>query len=50
MNEAAANLITNAAFYPVAKIPEFKYCAVSIRRDGKPAKTQGFGAAEVMLG
>lgn len=48
--EAAANLITNAAFDPVAKIPEFKYCAVSIRRGGKPAKTQGFGAAEVMLG
>ncbi len=48
--EAAANLITNAAFDPVAKIPEFKYCAVSIRRGGTPAKTQGFGAAEAMLG
>ena len=48
--EAAANLITNAAFDPVAKIPEFKYCAVAIRRGGTPAKTQGFGAAEAMLG
>ncbi|GAB3503561.1 formate dehydrogenase subunit alpha [Curvibacter fontanus] len=48
--EAAANLITNAALDPVGKIPEFKYCAVAIRRGGTPAKTQGFGAAEAMLG
>ena len=30
--EAAANLLTNAATDPVGKIPEFKYCAVSVRR------------------
>ncbi len=29
-NEAAANLITNEALDPVAKIPEFKYCAVRL--------------------
>jgi formate dehydrogenase major subunit len=29
--EAAANLLTNAALDPLGKIPEFKYCAVSIR-------------------
>ena len=28
--EAAANLLTNAALDPVGKIPELKYCAVSI--------------------
>ncbi|OUW03732.1 MAG: formate dehydrogenase subunit alpha [Betaproteobacteria bacterium TMED156] len=28
--EAAANLLTNNAIDPVAKIPEFKYCAVKI--------------------
>jgi formate dehydrogenase major subunit len=28
--EAAANLLTNAALDPFAKIPEFKYCAVCI--------------------
>jgi formate dehydrogenase major subunit len=28
--EAAANLLTNAALDPIGKIPEFKYCAVSI--------------------
>jgi len=31
-NEAAANLITNEALDPVAKIPEFKYCAVKLRK------------------
>ncbi len=29
-HEAAANLVTNEALDPVAKIPEFKYCAVRI--------------------
>ncbi|MBT9551140.1 MAG: formate dehydrogenase subunit alpha [Hydrogenophaga sp.] len=33
-SEAAANLLTNAALDPQAKIPEFKYCAVSIRPAG----------------
>jgi formate dehydrogenase major subunit len=28
--EAAANLLTNAALDPVAKIPEFKFCAVRV--------------------
>ena len=48
--EAAANLITNAALDPFGKIPEFKYCAVAIRRGGTPATQQGFGAAQAMLG
>ena len=30
--EAAANVLTNAALDPVAKIPEFKYCAVKISK------------------
>jgi len=29
-NDAAANLLTNEALDPVAKIPEFKYCAVRV--------------------
>ena len=29
-HEAAANLITNEALDPIAKIPEFKFCAVNI--------------------
>jgi len=32
--EAAANLLTNAALDPFGKIPEFKYCAVALRRSG----------------
>jgi len=31
-NEACINLLTNSAFDPIAKIPEYKGCAVKIRR------------------
>jgi formate dehydrogenase major subunit len=41
--EAAANLMTNAALDPFGKIPEFKYCAVAIRRGGQPAVMAGYG-------
>jgi formate dehydrogenase major subunit len=33
--ESAANVLTNPAFDPVAKIPEFKVCAVKIQKMGK---------------
>ncbi|MCJ7800658.1 MAG: formate dehydrogenase subunit alpha, partial [Polaromonas sp.] len=42
--EAAANLMTNAALDPFGKIPEFKYCAVAIRRGGQAAVAAGYGA------
>ena len=35
-NEAAANLITNEALDPFGKIPEFKYCAVKLRKGQRP--------------
>ena len=41
--EAAANLMTNAALDPVGKIPEFKYCAVAVRRGGDVAAVTGYG-------
>ncbi len=41
--EAAANLMTNAALDPFGKIPEFKYCAVAIRRGGQVATVSGYG-------
>ncbi len=41
--EAAANLMTNAALDPFGKIPEFKYCAVAVRRGGVPALRSGYG-------
>jgi formate dehydrogenase major subunit len=40
--EAAANMMTNAALDPVGKIPEFKYCAVSIAKGGKLAMKTGY--------
>lgn len=44
--EAAANLMTNAALDPFGKIPEFKYCAVAIRRGGQPAAISGYGTRQ----
>ena len=40
--EAAANMMTNAALDPVGKIPEFKYCAVSIAKGGNAALKVGY--------
>jgi formate dehydrogenase major subunit len=45
--EAAANLMTNAALDPFGKIPEFKYCAVAIRRGGEVAPAGGYGRGMV---
>jgi formate dehydrogenase major subunit len=41
--EAAANLMTNSALDPFGKIPEFKYCAVALRRGGQAAVLGGYG-------
>ncbi len=35
-SESAANLITNEALDPFGKIPEFKYCAVNLRKGTRP--------------
>jgi formate dehydrogenase major subunit len=32
--DAAANLLTHGALDPVARIPEFKYCAVRMSKAG----------------
>ena len=40
--EAAANLMTNAALDPAAKIPEFKYCAVAVRKGGVARFSGGY--------
>jgi formate dehydrogenase major subunit len=47
--EAAANLMTNAALDPFGKIPEFKYCAVAIRRGGNLAAAIGYGTGVVTI-
>ena len=43
--EAAANLLTNPALDPYAKIPEFKYCAVRVSRGGELAAPRSAVAA-----
>ena len=50
--EAAANLLTNPVLDPFGKIPEFKYCAVSVTAGGAPSESQGYGrsaSASVMI-
>ncbi len=39
--EAAANVLTNPAYDPTARIPEFKVCAVRLERAPKITKTTG---------
>jgi formate dehydrogenase major subunit len=46
--EAAANLLTNAALDPFGKIPEFKYCAVSITAGGQLKAASGYGSGAVL--
>ncbi|HET9045943.1 MAG TPA: molybdopterin dinucleotide binding domain-containing protein, partial [Casimicrobiaceae bacterium] len=41
--EAAANLLTNPALDPFGKIPEFKYCAVSVAAGGDAKVQFGYG-------
>ena len=36
--ESPTNQLTNPALDPVAKIPEFKVCAVRIEKNGTPSK------------
>ena len=40
--EAAANLLTNPVLDPFGKIPEFKYCAVSVTAGGTPSASVGY--------
>ena len=45
--EAAANMMTNAALDPLGKIPEFKYCAVAIKRGGDIVHSAGYGTGAI---
>ena len=46
--EAAVNQLTNPALDPVAKIPEFKYCAVRMRAGGREPAAGSFGAGQLL--
>ena len=47
--EAAINRLTNAALDPFAKIPEFKYCAIQVRRGGTPMVQSSYGGGQALL-
>ena len=40
LRESAANFLTNRAFDPSAKIPEFKVCAVRVEPKSSPRKVR----------
>lgn len=46
--EAAINRLTNAALDPFAKIPEFKYCAIRLRKGGELAERLSFGGGQIL--
>jgi formate dehydrogenase major subunit len=46
--EAAANALTNPALDPFGKIPEFKYCAVRVRRGGEVMAHSSFGGGQLL--
>jgi formate dehydrogenase major subunit len=46
--EAAINKLTNPALDPVAKIPEFKYCAVRLGLGGEPPRQTSFGGGQLL--
>jgi formate dehydrogenase major subunit len=46
--EAAINRLTNPALDPVAKIPEFKYCAVRVLPAGEPPRAGSLGGGQIL--
>ncbi|MDY0055801.1 MAG: formate dehydrogenase subunit alpha [Methyloversatilis sp.] len=44
--EAAANMLTNPALDPFGKIPEFKYCAVRLKKGGTPTQLTTYGGGQ----
>ncbi|MFM2060241.1 MAG: formate dehydrogenase subunit alpha, partial [Pseudomonadota bacterium] len=46
--EAAINKLTNAAFDPFGKIPEFKYCAVRLRSGGDAPAQSSYGGGQIL--
>jgi formate dehydrogenase major subunit len=46
--EAASNKLTNAALDPFAKIPEFKYCAVRVKKGGPEPVQSSYGGGQAL--
>ncbi|MDP3289770.1 MAG: molybdopterin dinucleotide binding domain-containing protein, partial [Methyloversatilis sp.] len=47
--EAAANMLTNPALDPFGKIPEFKYCAVRLKKGGTPTRLSSYGGGQAKM-
>ncbi len=47
--EAAANLLTNPVLDPFGKIPEFKYCAVRVKKGGTRPVDPGYGKGRSLV-
>ncbi len=46
--EAAINKLTHAALDPFAKIPEFKYCAISVQPGGEAPQQGSYGGGQLL--
>jgi formate dehydrogenase major subunit len=46
--EAAINKLTNAAYDPFGKIPEFKYCAIRLRAGGIAPVQSSYGGGQIL--
>jgi len=46
--EAAANMLTNPVLDPFGKIPEFKYCAVKLKKGGPSPEHMSFGGGVLL--
>ncbi|WP_354683651.1 formate dehydrogenase subunit alpha [Cupriavidus necator] len=46
--EAAINKLTNAALDPFGKIPEFKYCAISMTLGGEAPVQSSYGGGQIL--
>ncbi|WP_454742616.1 formate dehydrogenase subunit alpha [Cupriavidus necator] len=46
--EAAINKLTNAALDPFGKIPEFKYCAISMKLGGEAPVQSSYGGGQIL--
>ena len=46
--EAAINKLTNPVLDPFGKIPEFKYCAVRIRKGGTAPVQSSYGGGQIL--
>ncbi|MCQ9373506.1 hypothetical protein NMQ14_04520 [Methyloversatilis sp. XJ19-13] len=42
-------MLTNPALNPFGKIPEFKYCAVRLKKGGTPTRLTTYGGGQAKM-